>query len=150
MAEVLIVYDSVYGCTEQIAWAIGQALGSPEDVKALRVGNVKPEQLTELKLLIVGSPTQGGRPTAAIQAFLKDVPESVLKDISVAAFDTRVSARLARIFGYAADKIAAKLKERGGILVAPPEGFFVAGTEGPVKEGEIERAANWARTLIRN
>jgi len=26
----------------------------------------------------------------------------------------------------------------------PPEGFYVAGTEGPLKEGELERKAAWA------
>lgn len=51
----MVVYDSVFGNTEQIAQAIGNVLG-PRDV---RVSNVNPEQLTGLKLLIVGSPTQG-------------------------------------------------------------------------------------------
>ena len=31
----------------------------------------------------------------------------------------------------------------------PPEGFFVNGTEGPMKEGELERAAEWAKQIDR-
>lgn len=46
--NVLIIYDSVFGNTEQIAQAIGNALGSQEDVEILRVSNVKPLQLTGL------------------------------------------------------------------------------------------------------
>jgi hypothetical protein len=29
----------------------------------------------------------------------------------------------------------------------PPEGFFVAGTEGPMKEGELDRAAAWVKQI---
>jgi hypothetical protein len=29
----------------------------------------------------------------------------------------------------------------------PGEGFFVNGKEGPLKEGELERAASWAKEL---
>jgi flavodoxin I len=52
-----------------------------------------------------------------------------------------------KLFGYAAEPIAAKLQKKGGTLAAPPEGFFVGGTEGPLKEGELERAAQWARRV---
>lgn len=146
--KVLIIYDSVFGNTEQIAQTIGNALGFQEDVEVLRVSNVKPEQLTGLELLIVGSPTQGGRPTPAIQDFLNKVSEPAIRGINVVAFDTRLSMRLARIFGYATGRIADSLKRNGGTLIASPEGFFVKGKEGPLKEGELERAASWAKGII--
>jgi len=148
--KILIVYDSVSGNTEQIAQAIGNALGSQEDVEILRVSNVKPEQLTGLKLLIIGSPTHGGRPTPAIQDFLNKVSEPAIRGINVAAFDTRLSTRLVGIFGYAAGRIADRLKRDGGTLIASPEGFFVKGKEGPLKEGELERAASWAKEIVKS
>jgi len=148
--KVLIVYDSVFGNTEQVAQAIGNALGSQEDVEILRVSNVKPEQLTGLKLLIVGSPTRGGRPTPAIQGFLNRVSEPAIRGINVATFDTRLSTRLVGIFGYAAGRIADSLKRKGGILIASPEGFFVKGGKGPLKEGELERAASWAKVIAKS
>ncbi len=150
LMKVLIIYNSVFGNTEQIAQAIGNALGPQENVEILRVSNVKSEQLTGLKLLIVGSPTQGGRPTPAIQDFLKNVPEPAIRGINVAAFDTRASTRWVGIFGYAAGKIADSLKRNGGILIAPPEGFFIKGKEGPLKEGELERAASWAKAIVKS
>ena len=55
--KVLIIYDSLFGNTEQIARVMNNAFGSQKDIEILRVSHVKPEQLTELKLLIVGSPT---------------------------------------------------------------------------------------------
>ena len=148
--KILIIYDSVFGNTEQIAHAIGNGLGSQEDIEILRIINVKPEQLTGLKLLIVGSPTHAGRPTPAIQDFLKRVSKHAIRGITVAAFDTRLSTRWVRIFGYAAGRIANSLKKSGGTLIASPEGFFVKGKEGPLKEGELKRAASWAKVIVKS
>ena len=146
--KALIVYDSVYGNTEKIARAIAGALTPSAEVKVLRPGEVNPSDLESLDLLVVGSPTQGGRPTPAIQDFLNKVPERAIKGVNVAAFDTRFSTKLVGIFGYAAGKIASSLKRNGGTLVLPPEAFFVKSKEGPLKEGELERAAGWAKGLL--
>ena len=145
--KALIVYDSVYGNTEKIAKAIGGAITG--DVKVLRIGEVNPSGLESIDLLIIGSPTQGGRPTPAIQGFLNKVSEPLLKGINVAAFDTRFSTRWVGGFGYAAGRIADRLKRNGGTLLASPEGFFVKGKEGPLKEGELERAAIWAKEVAK-
>ena len=144
--KALIVYDSVYGNMEKIAKAIGGAITG--DVKVLRVSEVNPSELKTIDLFIVGSPTQGGRPTPAIRDFLNKVPEPSLQGINVAAFDTRISTKLVGVFGYAAGRIAGNLKGKGGTLVVSPEGFFVKGTEGPLKEGELERAVGWARGIL--
>jgi flavodoxin len=156
--KAMVIYDSVFGNTEQIAQAIGNALGSPEDVKILQVGDVKPEELTGLNFLIVGSPTRQFRPTAAIKNLLKQIPQDGLKGVQVAAFDTRLTVSdieetpvlpfFVRLFGYAAQPISDRLEKKGGELAIPPEGFFVAGVEGPLLEGELERAADWARQII--
>lgn len=143
--KTLIVYDSVYGNTEKIAKAI--SAGITGDVRILRAGEVNISELESLDLLVVGSPTQGGRPTPAIQDFLNRVSELAMKGINVAAFDTRFSTRWVGIFGYAAGRIAESLKRNGGTLIASPEGFFVKGREGPLKEGELERAAGWAKEI---
>ena len=146
--KVLIVYDSAYGNTEKIARAIAGALTPSGEVKVLRPGEVNPSELESVDLLIVGSPTQGGRPTPAIQDFINRVPERAIKGVNVAAFDTRFSTKLVGIFGYAAGKIANSLKRKGGTLISSPEPFFVKGKEGPLKEGELERAATWAKRIV--
>jgi flavodoxin len=152
--KAMVIYDSVFGNTEQIARAIGNALGSEEETGILRVGNVKPGQLAGLELLIVGSPTRGFQPTEAMQDFLKSVPKNSLKGVHAAAFDTRIAVDdidssigrfFVKTFGYAAKPIADRLQQKGADLILPPEGFYVKGTEGPLKEGELERAADWAR-----
>jgi hypothetical protein len=87
-------------------------------------------------LLFVGSPTHGGFPTKRIHALLQ--APLALKRIGAAAFDTRTRTT---IFGYAATKIARDLQRHGARLLAPAEGFLVAGIRGPLKEGELARAA---------
>jgi flavodoxin len=144
--KTLIIYDSFYGNTEKIARAIGGAIVG--EVKVLRPGEVNPSELQSIDLLIVGSPTQGGRPTKAMQDFLNKISSSAVKGVNFAAFDTRFSTKLVGIFGYAAGRIAETLKKKGGTLILPPEPFFVKSKEGPLKEGELERAAGWAKGLL--
>jgi flavodoxin I len=145
--KTLVVYDSVHGNTEKIAKAIGDAITG--EVQVLRAGEVNPAELKAFDLLIIGSPTHGGRPTEAMQDFLQ-VLGPALQGTNVAAFDTRLSTKWVRIFGYAAPRIAGKVKKKGGTLIGAPEGFFVKGTEGPLTEGELERAAGWAKGIVKN
>ncbi len=156
----LIVYDSLYGNTEKIALAIGEALGNREEFQVMRVGNVKPDQFASLDLLISGSPTQRFQSTPAMNNLLKGIPQNGLKGVKVTAFDTRLTeewinktpvlAFFVKVSGgsaYAAKSMADKLKKKGGELITPPEGFYVEGTEGPLVQGELERAASWAKKI---
>jgi flavodoxin len=155
--KAMVVYDSAYGNTKAIAEAIAGALGPPDDVQLHQVGEVTPEQLAGLDLLVVGSPTQKFTATAAITRFLKSIPAGALRGVKVAAFDTRfpqakideirILAFFVSIFGYAAKPIAKRLRDKGGELGAPPEGFYVSDTEGPLLEGELERAAAWGQSI---
>jgi flavodoxin len=156
--KALVAYDSAYGNTKQVAEAIGGALGSPEDVHVRHVANVQPEQLAGLSLLVAGSPTQKFSPTGAASRFLKGIPRDGLEGVKIAAFDTRfaeseiekvrILAFLVSIFGYAAEPLAKRLQKLGGELVVPPEAFYVGGTEGPLLDGELERAAAWAGQIL--
>jgi flavodoxin I len=154
--KILIIYDSVFGNTEQVARAIGEALRSRGDTGIVRINAATPEQLAGLDLLIVGSPTRGFRPTEPIKDFLKNIPANSLRGVKVAAFDTRIAVEdikqpilrgLVKMGGYAAKPIGNALKKKGGNLVAEGEGFFVKGSEGPLKESELERAAVWAKRI---
>ena len=156
--KALVVYDSQFGNTEKIAQAIAHELSSRMNIEILRVGNVKLEHLAGISFLITGSPTQRFRPTEGITNFIKGLPQDSLNGVKVAAFDTRLTeeeieeirilAFFVRIFGYAAKPISNGLKKKGGDLVLPPEGFYVEGMEGPLIEGELERASDWAKQII--
>ena len=155
--KIWIVFDSYFGNTEQIARQVGNALSSRHTVEVLRVGEVNPADVAQVDCVIVGSPTRGFRPSEATTGLLKSFERGSLLGKSVAAFDTRIptgqiKSGLLRLIvnagGYAAPAIAKKLQRSGGKLAAPPEGFFVTGTEGPLLEGELQRAAQWAESLL--
>jgi len=151
--KAFIIYDSIYGNTEKIAQAIGDGL--PGEVKVVRVGEVNPSELKTYDLIILGSPVHGGRATPAIDAFIKKLPANSLQRKSVAAFDTRFESEdqgvglrlLMSVIRYAAERIAKDLVKKGGRLVAEPEGFIVENKEGPLKQGELERASKWAKEM---
>jgi flavodoxin I len=150
MAEVslmkaLIIYDSLHGNTGKIARAISGAMG--EEIQAVRIDEAKPQELGSYDIVIVGSPTQGGRHTKKMQEFLDKIPTDTLKSVGVAVFDTRERGKWVKIFGYAADRIADELKEKGCNLIAPPEPFYVKRTKGPLVEGELEHAAAWGKAI---
>jgi len=154
--KALIVYDSFFGNTEKIAMAVGKAFGNAKDVTVYRVGDVKPEMLDGIDYLIVGSPTRAFSPSPAIKTFLKGIPSKQLDGVKVAAFDTRIAMTdkipgilrfLVKFFGYADKPILDGLKKKGGQEAVAPERFFVLDSEGPLAEGELERAAEWVKQI---
>jgi flavodoxin len=150
--NTIVIYDSVFGNTEKIAQSIAAVLGA----QAVPVGQMAADQLRGLDLLVVGSPTRGFRPTEGIAKFLNGLSKEHLAGVRVAAFDTRIvletiNSKALRFLvdkgGYAASTISKTLEKKGGVPAAPPEGFFVTGEQGPLKDGELERAAGWAGRL---
>jgi flavodoxin len=146
--KTLVVYDSVYGNTEIIARAIGEAI--PGEVQVLRVGQVNVRDLETVDLLIVGSPTHGALPTEAVQGLVEKIGPPAREGAKAATFDTRLTwGFLERWGGFAAPKMADTLKEKGWTLAGEPGGFFVRGLKkGPLKRREADRAAVWAKGLV--
>ncbi len=159
--KALVIYDSQYGNTEKIAEAIGAEIAATANVEVLHVGLVKPKHWAELDLLIVGSPTQSFHATAAITKMLKELPAKSLRGVKTAAFDTRFPeseiqkikalAFFVKLWGraaYADRHIVRLLEKKGGESAVPSEGFYVGGMEGPLLQGEIERAGDWAGRIL--
>ena len=146
--KTLVVYDSVYGNTEIIAQAIGETI--PGEVEVHRVGQVDVGDLETVNLLIIGSPTHGALPTEAVQGLIEKIGSPAREGAKVATFDTRLTwGFLDRWGGFAAPKMADRLKEKGWTLAGAPAGFFVKGLrKGPLKRGEVDRAAAWAKGLV--
>ncbi len=137
--KALVIYDTTFGNTQKVAETVAVTLG--KGVKVVPVLEVKPADLTGLDLLVVGSPILGWRPSENTGAFLAGLRQGQLKGVKATAFDTRI-----RLFihGDAAKKIAAALESAGAQIVAAPMGFIVMGNQGPLKKGELEKAAKWA------
>jgi len=154
----LVVFESFFGNTEVVARAIAEALAAGGEARALRVAELEKHHLDGVQLLLVGSATRGFRPSPGTQAWLRTLGPGRLAGVRVAAFDTRVDVKqidnrflsfMVRLFGYAAEPIEKALVRAGGEVAGPAAGFIVEDKEGPLREGETDRARAWARGLLR-
>ena len=53
----LVVYESMFGNTRQIAEAVAEGLGSAMEVRVVEVGTAPPVVGEDVALLVVGGPT---------------------------------------------------------------------------------------------
>lgn len=163
----LVVYESIFGNTRMIAEAIGRGLQELYDVEVVEVG--KAGSVPEgVDLLVVGGPIhafgmtrestrEDARKQAAgrgkevvsrgpgIREWLEGLPMNP-GDVTAAAFDTAVKMRWFPV-GSAARGEAARLRARRYQVLAAPEHFYVKDVDGPLLDGEVERAEAWARRL---
>jgi len=144
--NTLIVYDSQFGNTEHIVQAIANALSDYGKVRTVRAEHTHPLELEGVDLLLLGCPTQAWNASPVMRSFLGYASTEVLGNVTVACFDTRFD-RSPLLTGSAARKMTNRLHKMGIQRLLPRESFFVEGTQGPLKSGELERAANWARRL---
>jgi flavodoxin len=137
----LVIYDSNFGNTKIVADTIAKEISG----KVLSVNDLKQDDLSSVDLLIVGSPINAWRPTSKISSFLNSLKGSSLSKMKAAAFDTRINIFIS---GNAAKKISKKLSEKGATVIIEPKGFYVADSKGPLVNGELENAKQWAKSII--
>jgi hypothetical protein len=160
--HVLIVYESMFGNTREIAGAIAGGLRDRCMVELAEAGTASDRLDDPPDLLVVGGPTHafsmtrastrrsaadqtpdplvsGGRGVREWLAALA-VPAGTL----AATFDTRIARP--RFPGSAARSAARRLRAKG-MEVIDTESFYVAASLGPLVDGECERARRWGRSL---
>jgi len=144
----IVVYDTSYGNTKTIAATIAETLKeSGIEVDLFYVKDVKKLSAKDYNFLVVGSPTRFGTMSFAIRGFLGKVKSEEWLNKPFVAFDTENPENLEKKEYSAAEKIAAKLKDEKMNQLLPVLKALVFGQKGPLKEGEIERAKEYARRL---
>ena len=157
--NALVLFDSEYGNTEQLARAIAEALPPSISVRLERAGQVSRLDTQGIDLIIVGGPTQRHKVSPSLKAVLESAPRGSLKGVKAAAFDTRYR-MAAWLSGSAAKRIARHLRKLGAQLIVPAESFFMQRDLPPegqkrrhelehLESGEVERAMNWAANLAK-
>jgi len=94
-----------------------------------------------------GSTAHRHRPSDPVLNFFNSIPPDALRGRRVAAFGTRYRMPR-RVSGFAARGIAKRLRRKGATVLLSPESFFVGDREGSLHDGELQRAAGWARNLV--
>jgi hypothetical protein len=173
--RAVVVYESMFGNTRQIADAIGTGLAEAAEavciVSVIPVAQAGPEQIKETDLVVVGGPThvhgmtrastrQGAAKMAeqadsgvklepgALAEGLRDWLDELGKrkvHAKAAAFDTRMHGSAA-FTGRASKGISRALRHHGYELVADPESFIVT-KENALEPGEEDRARLWGAKL---
>lgn len=164
--RAVVVYESMYGNTHEVAEAIAVGLGESCDAVAIAANRATAEAIADSSLVVVGGPTHAhgmSRPTTRASAVnqaadLEMDPDAAgdgvrewLTSVAPAAgrrgaaFDTRVDMSPV-LTGRASKGIAKALGHHGYELIAEPESFLVdKHTE--LEHGEAARATEWGRHL---
>jgi len=140
--KTLVIYDTNYGNTKKIAKAIASNLG--KNTKTISLTNFKTKNLKGIDMLVVGCPVIAWNPTEKMNLFLTGLKDNELAGIKAASFDTRMKLFF---FTDAAKKISKELVRAGATIIANPQDFYVRKAEGPLRSGEMEKAAVWAADI---
>ncbi|BCJ31814.1 flavodoxin family protein [Actinocatenispora sera] len=160
--RALVVYESMFGDTEQVARALAEGLGTRAAVQVSAVGDAPAPVPDAVDLLVVGGPTHAfgmSRPNTrnsaarqsreavgvterGVREWLAEVGS--LRGRLAAAFDTHARTRLP---GSAAAGIDRRLRRLGARTIAPAHSFYVTDTQGPLADGERDRALRWGVDL---
>jgi hypothetical protein len=161
--KAIVVYESLWGNTAAVARAIAEGIGP--QARALSTGEAFDSVVSEADLIVAGAPViQFRLPSDRIRSELgKDPGRAPMPpDLShpsmrewlgmmpegqgrSAAFETRI--RFSP--GGSTAAIQRGLGSKGYQPVAKSKRFFVAGTYGPMRDGELARARSWGAELAK-
>ena len=169
--HALVVFESMYGNTKEVATAVAAGLSTRMPVEIAEVGSAPMEIGEDVSLLVVGAPTHAhgmSQPQSRHSAAERADPTqpivsagfgmrewlgslaSAPAHLNVAAFDTRLKGP-AMLWGSAGRAAEAQLRKTGATVVAPAQSFFVNGPRGPiydaVSDSELERARAWGEQV---
>lgn len=167
--RAVVVYESMYGNTHQIADAIGAGLEASFDVTVVPVSEAGPAVLANAGMVVVGGPThvhgmsRAATRRAAGEAAAKPDSDVTLEPgalgpglrewfgslgqyrVKAAAFDTRIHGPSV-ITGRAAKEVTRLLHAHGFDVAVKPESFLVT-TQNMLDPEETTRARDWAAKL---
>ena len=157
--RALVVYESLWGNTEKVARAVAETLTGIGTVDVVESDSA-PTSVEGYDLVMVGGPmhafsmTRAATRTEAVTAHTAPhLPGRGIREwlseldtpappIPAAAFDTRVDKP--RLPGSAAKSARHELRSLGFETSVKAETFRVQGYEGPLLDGELDRARAWA------
>ncbi len=171
--HTLIVYESMYGNTHEIADHIADGLRPHGEVHVVPVADATPDQVTWADLVVVGGPTHAHSMTSTnsrkgaadavakpsntltldpnadgpgLRNWFSTIPTGTKK--RAAAFDTRID-MAAVLTGRASRGIKSRLAKHGYTMVADAESFLVD-KHSHLVAGEAERAQKWGSHLAQS
>ena len=158
--RAIVVYESHWGNTAEIAKAIAEGIGS--EAQCLNTDEATPAVVAEADLIVAGAPIMAfGLPSDAMIANAgkdpkaprpADVSHAPLRSwldelpaghAAAASFETK----LRWSPGGATGAIDERFERAGYRKVSKGQKFWVATPYGPLRDGEVERARTWGSEL---
>jgi hypothetical protein len=167
--RALVVYESMFGNTRDVAQSVADGVGSRMPVELIEVADAPSVIPADVSLLLVGGPThahglsspktradasgRAGENLVSRGRGLADWLDNVRPEagpIATVAFDTRIKGP-GLLWGSAAKAATKLLRARHFSVIAEPVSFLVGGPTGPLfnrlEDGESERAKAWGASL---
>ena len=159
--KALVVYESMWGNTRQVAEAVAEGLGN---ATLSEVHEVADADLADLDLLVVGGPTHAfsmtrpktrhdalergataGTEDRGLREWLAELPKDLRAP--VATFDTRAK-QVRGLPGSAAKSAGREVRRHHHGRVVDSASFYVEDMQGPLSDGELARARSWGHDLL--
>jgi flavodoxin len=156
--KVLIVYDTKYGNTEQVANLIAEGITSADRNEVI-VNNVKNVDLKKedfYDLILIGSPVHFGKHVGSIKKFINKLPKAKLNLKSYAVFNTYMGGDSETteegVCSYTRmlDKIEEQIHERMPNLAKAGPGLpiKVNGMKGPILVEDLPKCKEFGMKLV--
>jgi hypothetical protein len=144
---VYVVIASPCGVTDTVARAVARAVDWSYEHSARSASEVDPMEIRTPSVVFLGGPTHRREMGDSLRGFLDRMPDRLVSQCLFAAFDTRFHDSPI-VTGSSARHIQRAVEGRGGRNLVPGESFFVIRRDGPLRDGEVERARMWASGVI--
>jgi len=153
----IVVFDSVYGNTKQVADAIAEQIRADgHTADTLNLGETESRKV-EGDFMFVGSPTRMGRMTKNAKVFVEGLDAEYWKSRPIVAFDTvgpfpedaeKRKIWLGRVTKSAATRMQDNARERG--LRVHPEALHIAvtGFKGPLASDALDIARDFTHRFV--
>jgi flavodoxin len=144
----LVIYFSKFGNTKLVAETIGEVLKGAGGVRIKNSDELAVADFDGVDLVVMGSPTHKMNLPEAVRPLFDKLPRQLLKGKLFAAFDTSYKMSWWLNQFTASKRLSPKLRKLGGKGIIPPQIFHVMEREGPLYDGELEHAKEWATLVL--
>jgi flavodoxin len=138
MAKAIIIYESKYGNTKQVAELIAEGIRQVHgtEVTITEVGQVDWVNLVTFDVILIGCPNHMGGPTENVRKLIDNI-KLKLTNKKVAVFDTYMS----KDFEKAIKKMEQRIiQDSSGLVIAAPGlSVRVDAVKGPITESELTK-----------
>jgi flavorubredoxin len=139
MGKVIIIYESKYGNTRQVAALIAEGMRQVQGTEVIlsEIGKVDLNDVSDFDAILLGCPNHMGKATKSTQGLIDSLGELKLDKKKVAVFDTYMS----KDFEKAVKNMEQKILERlpGLTLASHGLSIKVNSMKGPIAEGEMPK-----------